>query len=259
MPDREAVRTLPDDLIFGRNPVIEALKSGRSLNRIFLMKDSHFPRALMELAETARNEQGTVILEAEREFLDRLTGMQVHQGVAAYVSPISYVTVEEILDRAEQLKEAPLLLILDGIEDPHNLGAILRTAECMGVHGVVIPKRRAAAISSTVAKVSAGAVEHVPVARVANLSQTISFLKSKNVWVAGTSSGAGESLYKTRLDMPLALVIGGEGTGVAKLVAENCDFLMHIPLSGKISSLNASAAAAIIIYEAVRQRSAGKD
>jgi 23S rRNA (guanosine2251-2'-O)-methyltransferase len=212
----------------------------------------------MELAEAARNEQGTVILEADRDFLDRLTGMQVHQGVAAYVSPVSYVTVEEILDRAAQLDQAPFLLILDGIEDPHNLGAILRTAECMGVHGVVIPKRRAAAISSTVAKVSAGAVEHISVARVANLSQTISLLKEKNIWVAGTASGAGEPLYKAKLDMPLAIVIGGEGTGVAKLVAENCDFLIHIPITGKITSLNASAAAAICIYETVRQRSAGK-
>jgi len=198
--------------------------------------------------------KGIVLVEVDKSKLDEMSQTGNHQGVIAIVPPFEYCEVEDILDEAKSKNEQPFILILDGIEDPHNLGAIIRTAETAGVHGVVIPKRRAASVNSTVNKVSAGAVEHMKIARVNNINDTIQFLKDSGLWIIGTDGAAENYYYEQDLTGPIALVIGSEGNGMNRLVSENCDILVKIPMHGKITSLNASVSAGIVTYEIVKQR-----
>lgn len=239
-----------ENLIIGRNPVIEALKSGREIDKLLIAKDAEGSiRKIIGMAK----EKNLSYQIAEKTALDRIAGGRAHQGVVAYVSCYEYRDPEDILEIARQRGEAPFIVILDGIEDPHNLGAIIRTADGAGVHGIIIPKRRAVGITDVVAKASAGGVEYVPVARVSNIAQTIDKLKGMGIWV-GACDMDGTEYDKADLKGSLALVIGAEGQGISRLVKEKCDFSLSIPMSGKITSLNASNAAAILMYEARRQR-----
>ncbi|MDD3652714.1 MAG: 23S rRNA (guanosine(2251)-2'-O)-methyltransferase RlmB [Desulfotomaculaceae bacterium] len=240
-----------DDVIVGRNPVREALRAGRPINKIMVIRDSH-SAPLQEIFSMARG-KNIPVQRVERNCLNRYVAETVHQGVIALVSPKAYVAVEDIFESMPS-NEEPLLILLDEISDPHNLGAILRTADAAGVHGVIIPRRRSAPLTPTVAKSSAGAIEYVPVARVANIAQTIETLKKKGVWLVGADVNAQVLLWDVQLDGPLALVIGGEDKGLGRLVKERCDILVRLPMSGQVNSLNASVAAALLIYEVVRQR-----
>ena len=241
-----------DGMIEGRNAVIEALRAGTAIDKIYLAK-GETDKTLGHIASKARA-VGVVVVEVDRRKLDAMSRTHAHQGVIALAAVREYVTVESILQTAADRGEAPLLVICDEISDPHNLGAILRTAECAGAHGVIIPKRRSAGLTAIVAKTSAGAVSYMPVARVANIPSLLKDLKKQGVWVFGTAAGGATDLYGADLKGPAAIVIGSEGSGMTRLAAENCDFLVSIPMKGRISSLNASAAAAILLYEAVRQR-----
>ncbi len=248
------LETENDGVIEGRNAVIEALRAGVAIDKIFLMK-GETDSALGHIASAAR-EKGIVVVDADRRKLDAMSRTHAHQGVIALAAVREYVSVESILDAAREKGEDPLLVVCDEISDPHNLGAIIRTAECAGAHGVVIPKRRSAGLTAVVAKTSAGAVAHVPVARVPNIPALLKDLKKQGVWVFGTAADGTTALYDADLKGPAAIVIGSEGDGMTRLAAENCDFLVSIPMRGKLNSLNASAAAAILLYEAVRQRMA---
>ena len=241
-----------DGIIEGRNAVIEALRSGTAIDKIYIAR-GETDATLGHSASTAR-EKGVVVVEADRRKLDGLSRTHAHQGVIAMAAVREYVSVDEILAAAREKGEAPLLVVCDELSDPHNLGAVIRTAECAGAHGVIIPKRRSAGLTAVVAKTSAGAVSHVPVARVANLPSLLKELKKEGIWVFGTAADGDTSLYDADLKGPAAIVIGSEGDGMGRLVAENCDFKVSIPMRGKLNSLNASAAAAILLYEAVRQR-----
>ena len=256
MRERENGRPVPeaeaDGIIEGRNAVIEALRTETAIDKIYLAK-GETDKTLGHIAARAR-EAGIVVVEADRRKLDAMSRTHAHQGVIALTAVREYVSVESILERAAERGEKPLLVVCDEISDPHNLGAILRTAECAGAHGVIIPKRRSAGLTAVVAKTSAGAVSYMPVARVANISAALKELKKQGIWVFGTAADGTTPLYEADLKGPAAIVIGSEGDGMTRLVAENCDFLVSIPLKGQISSLNASAAAAILLYEAVRQR-----
>ena len=240
------------DLIEGRNAISEALKSGRTLDKVFVA-DGDTDRALSRLAALAR-EAGAAVVQVDRRRLDQMSQTHAHQGIIAQAAAHSYATVEEILQRAADRGEAPLLILCDELSDPHNLGAILRTAECAGAHGVIIPKRRSVGLTAVVAKTSAGAVEHMPVARVSNLASTIEDLKRQGIWVFGTDAAGTTDLYHADFQGPTAIVIGSECFGMSRLVAERCDLLLSIPMKGQINSLNASSAAAVLLYEAVRQR-----
>lgn len=244
-----------DGLIEGRNAVMEALRAGTSIDKIYLQK-GETDRTLGHIASTAR-EKGIVVVDADKRKLDFMSRTKAHQGVIALASVREYVSVEDILDIARQKGENPLLVVCDEISDPHNLGAIIRTAECAGAHGVIIPKRRSAGLTSIVGKTSAGAVSYVPVARVPNIAALLKDLQKAGVWVFGTAAEGSTTLYDADLRGSAAIVIGSEGDGMSRLVREGCDFLVSIPMKGKISSLNASAAAAILLYEAVRQRANG--
>ncbi|MBO4419185.1 MAG: 23S rRNA (guanosine(2251)-2'-O)-methyltransferase RlmB [Oscillospiraceae bacterium] len=249
---REEPEALAEGLIEGRNALTEALKSGRTIDKLYVAEGST-DRSLARLAALAK-EAGAVVVPTDRRKLDQMSPTGTHQGVIAAVAAHEYASVEDILALAAQRNEAPLIVICDELSDPHNLGAILRSAECAGAHGVIIPKRRSVGLTAVVAKTSAGAVEYLPVARVSNISNTIRELKDQGVWVYGTAAdGAGE-LYRTDLTGPSAIVIGNEGEGMSRLVRESCDALVSIPMKGRISSLNASAAAAVLLYEALRQR-----
>ena len=252
MRDNDKQRSLPqaeaDGIIEGRNAVIEALRSGETIDKIYLAK-GETDKTLGHIASRAR-EKGIVVVEADRRKLDGMSRTHAHQGVIALAAMREYVSVQSLLDAAAEKGEAPLLVVCD----PHNLGAILRTAECAGAHGVIIPKRRSAGLTAIVGKTSAGAVSYMPVARVSNLPATLEELKKKGVWVYGTAAEGTTSLYDADLKGPAAIVIGSEGSGMGRLVREKCDFLVSIPMKGHISSLNASAAAAILLYEAVRRR-----
>ncbi len=241
-----------DGIIEGRNAVIEALRSGTAIDKIYIAR-GETDATLGHIASTAR-EKGVVVVEADRRKLDGLSRTHAHQGVIAMAAVREYVSVDEILAAAREKGEAPLLVVCDELSDPHNLGAVIRTAECAGAHGVIIPKRRSAGLTAVVAKTSAGAVSHVPVARVANLPSLLKELKKEGIWVFGTAADGDTSLYDADLKGPAAIIIGSEGDGMGRLVAENCDFKVSIPMRGKLNSLNASAAAAILLYEAVRQR-----
>ena len=236
----------------GRNALQEALRSGRTIDKVFIA-DGDTDRGLQRLAAEAKD-AGAVVVSVDRRKLDAMSFTHAHQGVIALAAAHAYFTVDDILEEAASRGEAPLIVICDELSDPHNLGAILRSAECAGAHGVIIPKRRSVGLTATVAKASAGAVEYMKVARVTNINAAIAELKDKGVWVFGTAADGTTDLYGADLKGPAAIVIGSEGTGMTRLAAENCDFLVSIPMKGKISSLNASAAAAILLYEAVRQR-----
>jgi len=239
--------------IFGKNPVLEALKAGRSLNKILILKSIGTSDAVEEIIRLSRKIK--VPFEwVDKKIIDQKSGGVRHQGILAFASPKEYQDVEDILDAAKDKGEAPLIVVLDGIEDPHNLGAIIRTAECAGAHGVIIPKRRASPLTETVAKTSAGAIEHIAVARVTNIRDEIKKLKEKGIWVVGLDERAEKSLTQADLKLPTAIVIGSEGKGMSKHIKESCELLVSIPMKGKIGSLNASVAASIIMYEAVRQR-----
>ena len=244
-----------DGLIEGRNAVIEALRAGGTIDKIYLAKGDT-DKTLGHIASTARA-AGVVVVEADRRKLDAMSRTHAHQGVIALAAVREYATVESILQSAADRGEPPLLVVCDEISDPHNLGAIIRTAECAGAHGVIIPKRRSAGLTAVVAKTSAGAVSHVPVARVANLTACLKELKEQGVWVYGTAADAPQVMYDADLTGPAAIVIGSEGDGMSRLVRETCDVLLSIPMNGKLNSLNASAAAAILLYECVRQRRKG--
>lgn len=241
-----------DGVIEGRNAVIEALRAGEAIDKIYLQKGDT-DKTLGHIASKARA-AGVVVVEADKRKLDAMSRTHAHQGVIALAAVREYVSVESILQSAADRGEAPLIVVCDEISDPHNLGAIIRTAECAGAHGVVIPKRRSAGLTAVVAKTSAGAVSHLPVARVANLPSLLKRLKEEGLWIFGSAADGTTSLYAADLKGPAALVIGSEGSGMSRLVSETCDFLVRIPMRGKLNSLNASAAAAILLYEALRQR-----
>ena len=243
-----------DGIIEGRNAVIEALRVGTAIDKIYLAK-GETDKALGHIASTARA-AGIVVVEADRRKLDYMSATHAHQGVIALAAVREYVSVDSILAAAEEKGEKPLLVICDEISDPHNLGAIIRTAECAGAHGVIIPKRRSAGLTSIVGKTSAGAVSYMPVARVPNIAALLKDLQKKGVWIFGTAANGTTTLYDADLKGAAAIVIGSEGNGMTRLVEEGCDFLVSIPMKGRITSLNASAAAAILLYEAVRQRMA---
>ena len=249
---KDALTAEADGVIEGRNAVIEALRAGTAVDKIYLQK-GETDRTLGHIASKARA-AGVVVVEADRRKLDAMSRTHAHQGVIALTAVREYASVEDILRAAADRGEAPLIVVCDEISDPQNLGAIIRTAECAGAHGVVIPKRRSAGLTAIVAKTSAGAVAHMPVARVPNIPSLLKELKKQGVWVFGTAADGNTALYDADLKGPAAIVIGSEGDGMTRLAAENCDFLVSIPMRGKLSSLNASAAAAILLYEAVRQR-----
>jgi len=236
----------------GRNALTEALRSGRTIDKVFI-STGETDRALQRLAAEAK-EAGAVIVPVDRRKLDAMSTTRAHQGVIALAAAREYFSVDEILQEAADRGEAPLLVICDELSDPHNLGAIIRSAECAGAHGVIIPKRRSVGLTAVVAKASAGAVEYMKVARVTNINATIMELKEKGVWVFGTAAEGSIPMYQADLTVPAAIVIGSEGEGMSRLVQKNCDVTVHIPMKGKITSLNASAAASILLYEAVRQR-----
>ena len=244
-----------DGVIEGRNAVVEALRAGVTIDKIFIMK-GETDSVLGHIASTAR-EKGIVVVDADRRKLDNMSRTHSHQGVIALCSVREYASVDDILNAAREKGEQPLIVVCDELTDPHNLGAVIRTADAAGAHGVIIPKRRSAGLTAIVGKTSAGAVAHVPVARVPNITALLKELKEEGVWVFGTAAEGSTSLYKADLKGPAAIVIGSEGEGMSRLVAENCDFTVSIPMFGKINSLNASAAAAVLLYEAVRQRVGG--
>ena len=248
-PQRDAEA---DGVIEGRNAVIEALRAGTAIDKIYLAKGDT-DSALGHIANTARA-NGVVVVNADRRKLDEMSRTHAHQGVIAVAAVREYASIEDIFQRAEEQGEAPLIVLCDELSDPHNLGAVIRTAECAGAQGVVIPKRRSAGLTAIVAKTSAGAVSHIPVARVPNLTALMKELQKRGVWIFGAEMNGTTSLYEADLKGPAAIVIGSEGSGMSRLVAETCDFTVSIPMKGKINSLNASAAAAILLYEAVRQR-----
>ena len=256
MRDNDRQRSLPqaeaDGIIEGRNAVIEALRSGETIDKIYLAK-GETDKTLGHIASRAR-EKGIVVVEADRRKLDGMSRTHAHQGVIALAAVREYVSVDDILADAAAKNESPLIVVCDEISDPHNLGAIIRTAYCAGAHGVVIPKRRSAGLTSVVAKTSAGAVSHMKVARVPNIPSLLKDLKKQGVWVFGTAANGTTGLYDADLKGAAAIVIGSEGDGMTRLAAENCDFLVSIPMKGDLNSLNASASAAILLYEAVRQR-----
>ena len=241
-----------NDQVEGRNAVLELLESGRDINKI-LVANGEKHGSIHKILGIAK-ERKIIVTEMERNKLNQIAQTPNNQGVIAIVPPYDYCKVEDILEEAKRKNEMPFILILDGIEDPHNLGSIIRTAETAGVHGIIIPKRRAASVNSTVSKVSAGAVEYMKIARVNNINETIRYLKEQDVWICGTDMDTNTIYTKQDYKMPIAIVIGSEGFGMSRLVKENCDFLVKIPMKGKITSLNASVSAGIIMYEVVKNR-----
>ena len=241
-----------NDQVEGRNAVLELLESGRDINKI-LVANGEKHGSIHKILAIAK-ERKIIVTEMERSKLNQISQIQNNQGIIAIVPPYDYCEVEDILEEAKRKNEMPFILILDGIEDPHNLGSIIRTAETAGVHGIIIPKRRAASVNSTVSKVSAGAVEYMKIARVNNINETIRYLKEQGVWICGTDMDTNTIYTKQDYKMPIAIVIGSEGFGMSRLVKENCDFLVKIPMKGKITSLNASVSAGIIMYEIVKNR-----
>ena len=241
-----------NDKIEGRNSVIELLKAGKDINKLYIQKGER-KGSILEIIKLAKQNK-IIMSEIEKTKLDQMSETKNHQGVIAIVPPYEYADVDDILDAAKKKNEDPFIIILDEIEDPHNLGSIIRTAECAGAHGIIIPKRRSALVNSTVVKTSAGATSHMKVARVNNLNETIEYLKEHNVWVYGTDM-LGSSYYDEQdYKGGVAIVVGSEGEGMGRLIKEKCDFLIKIPMKGKINSLNASVSAAIVMYEVMKQR-----
>ena len=256
--DREAPRREREQVeenenqLEGRNALTEALRSGRTIDKVFIAA-GETDRGLQRLAAEAK-EAGAVVVPVDRRKLDMMSTTHSHQGVIALAAAREYYTIDDILQEAADRGEAPLIIICDELSDPHNLGAILRSGECAGAHGVIIPKRRSVGLTATVAKASAGAIEYMKVARVTNINAAMEELKEKGVWIFGTAAEGSVPMYQADLTGPTAIVIGSEGDGMSRLVRQNCDVTVHIPMKGKITSLNASAAASILLYEAVRQR-----
>ena len=244
---------IQNEIIEGRNAVMEALRAGRAIDKLFINK-GEVDKTLGHIASTARS-KGVVVVECDRRKLDFMSQTHAHQGVIAVCAVRDYCTVDDILALAEERGEAPFVIVCDGISDGHNLGAIIRSAECAGAHGVIIPKRRSAGLTAIVDKASAGAAEHMAIARVPNIPAVLEDLKARGLWVYGTAADGRSDLWHTDFTGPLALVIGSEGDGMGRLVAQRCDFIVSLPMKGRVSSLNASAAAAITMYEILRQRS----
>ena len=251
-PKRER-EDAPENMLEGRNAVTEALSAGRTIDKLFVA-DGDTDRALARICAMAK-QAGAVVVPTDRRKLDYMSATGAHQGVIAMVAAHDYASIDDILKKAQDAGEPPLIVICDELSDPHNLGAIIRTAECAGAHGIIIPKRRSVGLTAVVGKASAGALEYMPVARVSNITAAIDTLKKAGVWVYGTAAEGNTTLYRADLKSAAAIVIGNEGEGMSRLVSERCDFKVSIPMKGSISSLNASAAAAIMLYEAVRQRS----
>jgi len=242
----------PEGQLEGRNALTEALKNGRTIDKVFIAS-GETDRGLQRLAAQAKD-AGAVVVPVDRRKLDAMSVTHAHQGVIALAAAHEYAALDDILEVAAERGEAPLIVICDELTDPHTLGAIMRSAECAGAHGIIIPKRRSVGLTAVVAKASAGAVEYMKVARVGNINNAIAELKEKGVWVFGTAAEGSIPMYQADLKIPAAIVIGNEGEGMSPLVRKNCDVTVHIPMKGRISSLNASAAASILLYEAVRQR-----
>lgn len=251
-PAPEESVSLPEDVVVGRNAVAEALKSGRAVNRL-LVAEGDGQGSIREIVRLAR-ESGAIVETVARNKIEAVAKGVRHQGVLAYTSPVDYTPLDELLEAARKKSDAPFLLLLDELEDPHNLGAILRTADAVGVDGVLIPKRRSCPLSATVAKTSAGAVEYVPVARIGNIAQTIKDLKREGFWVVGADMDGTVDYFDADLTGATVLVVGSEGRGISRLVRESCDILVKIPMLGKINSLNVSVAGAVLMYESLRQR-----
>lgn len=249
-------RELPEDVLIGRNAVAEALKAGRTINKLMVAEGDR-EGSIGEILALAK-ERGVITQFVDRSKIESVAGGLRHQGVMAYVAPVAYAELEDILKAAEEKGEAPFLLLLDELEDPHNLGALLRTADATGVHGVLIPRRRSVPLTATVAKTSAGAIEYVPVARIGNIAQTLKKLKDKGFWVAGADMDGSQNYNEADLTGALVLVVGSEGKGMSRLTKEACDFIVKMPMVGKINSLNASVAGSILMYESMRQRLAKK-
>ena len=241
-----------DDQVEGRNSVLELLESGKDINKIYVTRGEKHG-SINKILAIAR-ERKIIIVEKDKKQMEEMAQEENYQGVIAIVPPFEYVEIEDILQTAKERNEDPFVVILDGIEDPHNLGSIIRTAETAGVHGIIIPKRRAASVNSTVNKTSAGAVEHMKIARVNNISDSIEELKKQGLWICGTDIETNKYYYNQDLTGPLGIVIGNEGKGISDKVKKNCDFLVKIPMKGKVTSLNASVSTGIIVYEAVKQR-----
>lgn len=241
-----------EDQIEGRNSVLELLESNKDINKIYIIKGEK--KGSINKIIAIANEKKVIIVEKDKKQMDLMAQSENYQGVIAIVPPYEYSEVEDILELAKKRKEYPFILILDGIEDTHNLGAIIRTAETAGIHGIIIPKRRAAGVNSTVAKVACGALEYMKIARVNNINDCIKRLKAEGIWVCGTAIDGEKYYFNQDLTGPIAIVIGNEGKGMGELTKKNCDFLVKIPMKGKVTSLNASVSTGIIIYEAFKQR-----
>ena len=244
---------LRNEIIEGRNAVIEALRAGRAIDKIFIAKGD-VDKTLGHIASKARD-KGIVVVEADRRKLDYMSQTKAHQGVVALAAVREYCEIADIIALARERDEAPFVIVCDEISDPHNLGAIIRTAECVGAHGVIIPKRRSAGLTTIVDKASAGAAEHMLISRVPNIPAALKELKEEGLWVYGTAADGKNGLWTTDLTGAVALVIGSEGDGMGRLVKEHCDFVLSLPMKGRLNSLNASAAAAVTMYEVLRQRS----
>lgn len=241
-----------DDQVEGRNSVLELLESGKDINKIFITSGEKHG-SINKIIAMAK-EKRIIIVEKDKRQMQEMAQTQNYQGVIAIVPPFEYCQIEDIINTAKQRNEEPFVLILDGIEDPHNLGSIIRTAETAGVHGIIIPKRRTACVNSTVNKVSCGAVEHMKIARVTNISDSLQELKDNGLWICGTDISTNKYYYNQDYRGAIGIVIGNEGKGVSEKVKKNCDFLVKIPMKGKVTSLNASVSAGIVVYEAVKQR-----
>ncbi len=243
---------MSSEFIVGKNPVLEALRSGHTINKIWIGEGTQKGQVnqVIDLAK----ENGIQFQFVPKKKLDSLVDKQNHQGVVASVAAYEYADIDDLFTNAEQKGEDPFILILDEIEDPHNLGSILRTADAAGAHGVIIPKRRAVGLTATVAKASTGAIEYVPVVRVTNLARTMDELKKRGLWFAGTDAKGDTDFREASFDLPIGLVIGSEGKGISRLIKEKCDFLLSVPMRGKVTSLNASVAASLLMYEVLRKR-----
>jgi 23S rRNA (guanosine2251-2'-O)-methyltransferase len=243
---------IENEILSGKNPVVEALRAGREMNKVWIaegVKKAGITE-ILELAKAA----GVIVQFVPKNKVEQLTDGANHQGIAASVAAYRYAEIDELFELAASRNEDPFFLILDELEDPHNLGSILRTADATGVHGVIIPRRRAVGLTGVVAKTSTGAIEHIPVARVGNLAQTVEDLKKRGLWIAGTDAKGSSDYRRMDAKLPLAIIIGSEGKGMSRLLKEKCDFLYHMPMVGQVTSLNASVAAAILMYEVLRNR-----
>ncbi len=241
-----------ENIIEGKNAVIEAIRAGRALDKVYLVRDND-DKALAFIASSAKS-AGVPVTECDRRKLDAMSQTHAHQGVIAVAAAREYCSVADILAIAEERGEEPFVVVCDGLEDPRNLGAVIRCAECAGAHGVIISKHHSAGLNATADKASAGAAEHMAVAKIANLTNALKELKKAGLWVYGAEASGSSPLWKTDMKGPICLVIGSEGAGISRLVLENCDFVLSIPMKGQVNSLNASAAASILLYEIVRQR-----